>query len=350
MNKKQTLWILAGTGAVVYLFFRYLFFCLLPIFLSVAIAKLLYPLVFRLKRRMGASNFFCVFLPVLLFYGGSGCLLYLIGSKLLEQTLELFRRFPVYQDRLLLKTQRICDWCDRTFSMESGASHSYVMEGFQRWCESASASLGNLSAGVWNCVKYTASIVGAVGVVLFLTCMLLLEYQTIRRQYHNCALYEDIQRIITPITKVALAYMRAQAIIISLVALVCVAGFYFVGSHYAVLFGILVAVMDAFPILGSGIVFVPLIFYELLQGQIGNGLIYLVSFLSAQLIRQFLEPRLIGNKMGVSPFYVMIFVYLGLQWFGVAGVVLGPMALVLWRSLFSWCKQEWGRRDARLPQ
>ncbi len=46
------------------------------------------------------------------------------------------------------------------------------------------------------------------------------------------------------------------------------------------------------------------------------------------LTREFLEPRLIGNKIGLSPVWILFSIYAGMKLFGVGGIVKGPLALI----------------------
>ena len=51
-------------------------------------------------------------------------------------------------------------------------------------------------------------------------------------------------------------------------------------------------------------------------------------------VREVLEPRLMGKEMGLKPLYVLLSVYVGLKLFGVGGIVLGPIGLTILKTVF----------------
>lgn len=335
MEKGKKLLILAGTGMVVYFIFRFLFFMLLPVVLALAAGKLLEPVVRFLHKKCKFPWLFCVVVVVFGFFGGVGVLLYYGVEMLCQQTLGLCQQLPDYMDMAQLQVDRVCSWCDRVFFMEDGTSFSYACMQFSGWCEDMGK---NGAATVSRCLlrgaKSLFSWVGTIGFVVLMTCMLVLDMDTLRKKYRDCAWHGEAERLLQPLTKVGFAYIRAQLILIFIVAVVCTLGFYFTGSSYGLLFGILVAIVDAFPILGSGLFFVPAILFAALTRNWVNLAVYGVTFLLCQVVRQFLEPKLIGDGIGIHPFLILLSVYFGLELFGIPGVFTGPVALVFWRALF----------------
>lgn len=88
-----------------------------------------------------------------------------------------------------------------------------------------------------------------------------------------------------------------------------------------------VALADALPFFGSGIVLVPWAILVLLQGDSGLALSLLLLWGVATLARSVLEPRFLGKQAGVSPLLTLLVLYGGLTLFGLPGLILGPIAL-----------------------
>ena len=86
--------------------------------------------------------------------------------------------------------------------------------------------------------------------------------------------------------------------------------------------------MDALPFIGTGTVFVPIAVILLFQKQFKLAACYLGLFLLTYIVREFLEPRMIGAKLGIYPFVMVVVVYAGIYLYGTAGVVLGPVTLL----------------------
>lgn len=118
-----------------------------------------------------------------------------------------------------------------------------------------------------------------------------------------------------------------------LVGVICTVGFLFVKREYALLLGIGVAILDAFPVLGSGLVLVPWAVICLIRGNYLQVAVLVIMYLLCVLVREGLEPKLLGNGIGISPLYTLMAVYVGVELFGILGVILGPFGLVIIRAV-----------------
>ena len=101
--------------------------------------------------------------------------------------------------------------------------------------------------------------------------------------------------------------------------------------------GLAVGILDALPVLGTGTFLIPAGILLLFQGEtfMGAGL-FLLYVITAG-VRQILEPRLVGNHVGLSPLLILLSVYLGLIIYGGFGFILGPLSALLLYGIF----REW---------
>jgi predicted PurR-regulated permease PerM len=95
-----------------------------------------------------------------------------------------------------------------------------------------------------------------------------------------------------------------------------------------------IAVFDTFPVLGSGMIFVPWGIYELFCGKYYPAAVLFAVFLLCALVRDLLEAHLMGNNMGLLPFFMMAALYVGVCLFGVWGIFLGPFGVILIRAVY----------------
>lgn len=106
-------------------------------------------------------------------------------------------------------------------------------------------------------------------------------------------------------------------------------GFSIMGLEYAILLALLIALLDALPVIGAGLFLLPMLGYGLVVSDmtlaIGSGLIYIMLII----VRQLLEPRLIGRQLGLYPLATMMAMYAGLKVMGFLGMLVGPMMLLL---------------------
>lgn len=130
------------------------------------------------------------------------------------------------------------------------------------------------------------------------------------------------------------AYIRAQIEIILIVSMLCFLGFLLSGYSHPLLWGIVTGLLDVLPFIGTGITLLPM---ALLQFLMGNGipaLILVVTFIVSALARELLEPKLIGARMGVIPIAILFSVYVGAKVFGAAGVIWGPLYMLVLYEIY----------------
>jgi predicted PurR-regulated permease PerM len=125
------------------------------------------------------------------------------------------------------------------------------------------------------------------------------------------------------------AYLKTQSIILVCISIVSVIGLYIGGTSEGWFYGILAGIMDFLPFIGTGIVLIPIGVVKLLNGKIFGGIVAILTYVICVLIREILEPRLLGSDMKFSPVAILIAVYAGVIYYGILGVILGPMTLLI---------------------
>ncbi len=125
-------------------------------------------------------------------------------------------------------------------------------------------------------------------------------------------------------------YFKAQFRIMGVVAAILLVGFLILRVDYAVLLACLIAFLDFLPFFGTGTALIPWAAVKLFAGEyevaIGLAIIYLIS----QLVRQIIQPKIVGDSMGLNPLLTLTFMYIGFKVQGVAGMILAvPIGLVV---------------------
>jgi len=126
-----------------------------------------------------------------------------------------------------------------------------------------------------------------------------------------------------------LKYLRAYLIIALFTFIVMLFGFLILGVRYAVLFAFIVSLLDALPLIGVGTVLVPYSIYEMLFGRLGLGIGLMVLFISHALLRQLIEPKIVGKNLGIHPIVSLVLLYAGYILFGFFGLLLIPLFSVI---------------------
>jgi sporulation integral membrane protein YtvI len=121
------------------------------------------------------------------------------------------------------------------------------------------------------------------------------------------------------------SYLRACLLLVLTTFLLTFIGLAVLGVPYAFLLAVLLAVVDLLPLLGTGIILVPWAALCLLLGQVKLGIGLLILYGVSTLVRQILEPKLIGDGLGLHPLASLCAMYAGLRLFGVWGMILSPL-------------------------
>ena len=140
---------------------------------------------------------------------------------------------------------------------------------------------------------------------------------------------ETAQYLYGTLAKALFGWLKAQFIILCCMFLVMFIGFTILNVHYALLIALGIAVMDALPILGSGLVMIPWIGYQLFFGSLPMGIGLALIYVLLIFTRQSIEPRVVGGQFGLPPLWTMCAMYAGFRLFGFIGLFLGPLTLLL---------------------
>ena len=131
-------------------------------------------------------------------------------------------------------------------------------------------------------------------------------------------------------------WARAQVLLMGVTFLVLTVGFLLLRVESPLLLGLSIAVLDALPLLGTGTILLPWSLVAMLSGDMGLGLGLAGLYGAAALLRNILEPRLLGAQLGLSPLLTLAAIYGGWRVGGIWGMLLLPMAAMvavqLWRG------------------
>lgn len=136
------------------------------------------------------------------------------------------------------------------------------------------------------------------------------------------------------------AYVRAQGILMCITFCELFAGLSILRVKYSFLIAILIAILDAIPVFGTGTVLLPWAVISLLTGSYGMAIGLLVLYGICLVVRQFLEPKIISVQIGVHPLITLMSMYVGYRLFGVFGMILAPVIALLVRNFVVRLKED----------
>lgn len=125
-------------------------------------------------------------------------------------------------------------------------------------------------------------------------------------------------------------YFKAQLKIELWMYLLLYIGLMIAGVNYAALVALGIAFLDFFPVFGTGTVLMPWALIKLLSGDYVQAVIFMVLWGGGQLLRQIIQPKIMGDSMGMPPIPTLFLLYLGWRLNGVWGMILAlPAAIII---------------------
>lgn len=141
---------------------------------------------------------------------------------------------------------------------------------------------------------------------------------------------ERISYIYGKLMMVVGGYFKAQFKIMLIIYVVVLVGLLLIDVRYAWLIGFGIAFLDMLPVFGTGTVLCPWAVVKLFTGdyQMAAGL--LVLYVLTLTIHQLIQPKLVGDSVGMDPFSTLVFMYIGFKINGVIGMILAiPIGMIL---------------------
>ncbi|MGN0485261.1 MAG: AI-2E family transporter [Lachnospiraceae bacterium] len=289
----------------IYLLLRYVLRWLLPFVLAAVLAAILHPVEKRLEERIKTERMWkkklcCIGVTAAFF-----AVLFAIAAG---------GAYLVYRE----KEQIWCQWC--------------CLKPYVKRIEDV--ALPGVSEKAYTVGKQCLSAV----VVLFLTMIasvrFLYEYEKFCEKIGGFAWGKKVLNTAKTAKAGAGAYLKAQAVLFLLVSAICTAGLYLMKQKHSILIGAAIGLCDALPFLGTGTVLIPWALWGILKKEYARVIGRIVIYLICSLLRNALEPRLIGHRLGVHPLVVMSSMYAGICIYGISGVILGPLSIFLIVQLY----------------
>lgn len=125
-------------------------------------------------------------------------------------------------------------------------------------------------------------------------------------------------------------YFKAQFKIMLVLTVILFAGFEIMQVSYSLLIALLIAFLDFLPFFGTGAVIWPWAVIELLSGNYFRAVMLIIVYLVCLIVKQVLQPKMVGDSIGISPFATLIFMFIGYRVLGVLGLIIGiPIGMII---------------------
>lgn len=140
----------------------------------------------------------------------------------------------------------------------------------------------------------------------------------------------SMRNVLQELKKICFGYFLAQGKLFLIMSIILLISFIILGIEYAFLFALLTAFLDLLPIFGTGTILIPYAIIEIIYKDYRVAIGLIVIYIVTQFVRRILEPKILGETIGLSTFMSVLCLFIGYQFFGAFGLILGiPCGVII---------------------
>ncbi len=328
-----------------------------PFFLALVLVGCVSPLVHFVHRKLKINKKLTSVLFLAALYAGVGFLLFSVCTRLVFWLGELFSQMPVYyRETISPALDSAANWLKNWLSKMPVGQTAY----FESMGESFSDAFTNLIGSIsgWGIELVTDLVGGIPNLLISIVFAILLSF-FISLQYDQVKAFLKAQlpkKFSGRINELKMLckstifkYLKALFILMLCTFAQLSIGFLILGIENPLGKAAGIALFDALPVFGTGGIMIPWVLIKLLQGNfslaIGLGILYAI----VTVVRNLIEPKIVGDQLGLNPVVSLISIYLGYKLFSVIGMILFPILaqilLTLHRNGTIRLYREWREED-----
>ncbi len=330
--------LLTLTGVVLFvLFIGDVLRFFLPFVIAFIVAAIANPMVRFLEKRVKVKRKFGSVIIIVLVLGAVVGLLYLISYILIRELIDLIGDLPT----LLEDAQELIEELSQNLqgvynkfpeSIQKGLGS--VASSLEGWLEKTISEFEMPSISVAG--NYVKNIIDGILVAII---TILAAYFFIAdhdklvdglKKIMPGTVIEYYRLIVKNIKSAVGGYFKAQFKIMLIIIVILFAGFELLGVGYSFLLALLTAFLDLLPVFGTGTVIGPWVVVDIVMGRYKEAIVLTVLYLVCQLVKQLLQPKMVGDSIGMNPLATLLFMFVGYRLGGILGMIIGiPVGMVL---------------------
>lgn len=323
-----------GIGYVV---IKYALPFMMPFLIGLIISASLRPLIDLIEKKIKIKRAFVAVVILLMFYGIIVWGGIVFGIKIFSFLEELFSSLPKFYSNTLLP------------AVQSGFQNiTDRFPAINPYLQNVSTSINDsvfsfIKTASTNVVGMITGIAGQIPLLLIKLILTIVSSIFFSVDYHRITEFvmkqfnEEHKKMILYIKNNIIAtlgkFVKAYALIVTITFVELSIGFSLLGVKTPLLIGFIVAVVDILPILGSGSVLIPWAIISFVFHRTAFGIGMLVVYAVITVIRQILEPKVVGNQIGLHPVITLICMFVGAQLMGVLGLFLLPISATIIKKM-----------------
>lgn len=324
-------------------FMRYAFPALVPFIAALIVSFILKPAVRFVSVKLRLSKNVSAVILTLLFYATIGLLLALVGISVYNVLEKLVSKLPdLYRNQIAPAMWDFADALEQQISRFTDNITLPVQDTFSEIISSMGSAISNFSVKMISAAGNTAisvpGILLKIVITVISTVFLSMDW-TLIRNFAMSQFSEKTQNVLQSVLfhlgRIIKKYIVSYAVIMTITFIEIFIGLKIISVNGAVWIAALIAVFDILPIVGSGLVLFPWSVIALFSGDLPRGIGLLILWAVVIIVRYIIEPKIIGDNVGLHPLLTLFAMITGNFLFGGIGILLLPVTFALCQELNS---------------
>ncbi len=307
-----------------------------PFILAIITARLIEPVILFMKRKYGIRRGFTAAACTIIFIVLLISLITLFLSGLISKLVDLAETLPRYLSSLPDIAEKFEGKLQELISSASPEMRGFIEAGVNDMIGRINALPAFLSEKVLSfltsCASCTPRVIMFVLTYAIGTFFISSTYQSVIKFFVKQfpeRLQEKVKHMRSDMFGTLGNWLRAELILMTVTFLILLVSFLLLKIESAFTAALIVAAIDSLPVLGTGIILIPWSLLMFIDGNYGRGAAIIIIWGLSCLIRSFLEPKIIGNRVNLHPAAALFALYLGFNVLGVLGMILFPLTLII---------------------
>lgn len=320
-------------AAGVFIFCKFLAYCLMPFVIGAVIALLVQRPALTISSKTKIKRSALAAGLALTLFVGTAVLILFLGIKGISAAAGLFKEISGLARELSGFFLSVRSSVDSFLSRLPEELTSFAAEMFDSALSRLALSVTSfISSAAAGAAKNAPSFILSCVVCAAAGCYIAADFPKLAKFIRGICgerIYENSLRVKSILADCVFKLVKGYLIIMAITFTELLIGFIFLRIKYAPLLAALIAVIDILPVLGTGTVLVPWAAVELMLGNtaVGIGLAVLYGVIS--IVRNFAEPKIIGKQIGINPIFTLLAMFVGIKLLGIAGIFILPVTLIV---------------------
>lgn len=175
-------------------------------------------------------------------------------------------------------------------------------------------------------VKIATAIPAGIVVILMIilsTFFLLKDYDLLSEKFDSIKIGDSdvVKNLLKRAYDIVVNYIQSYGILLSITFIECVIIFTLFGINNVFTLSLICVALDILPIVGTAIIFIPMVLVLMLQNNFIGGLVLLILYIFMEVVRSIMEPKLLSKSLDIHPVAILMSIYIGLKLSGIIGII-----------------------------